>query len=613
MNFSELDLIRGQCGHEWMAQTTDSDQRDGFARTSIAFSSDLLQRMMMVRGCEHDQVEKIDEDMELNLGLSLGRGFHGNKAKKEKEIPCGDPDMKKKNSENGAENFGLQRNDDGSFNFGLEMKNQDLMVEEGVVHNQKQEMLEHQKKRELHALRRQKARKKREEKQLQRAKKEGVVRSSIHHPNKMRNGFVHVPPSCVPFPIRGFGPREEDKRVLETQMSSHREKDRAAKENQCHQNQNQNQPRSDKRDKVCDHGGISCIEDKSSRTSNEIEVMVSSSNCVEPPTSNEISSTSHPSFPILPMPYPFPLLAGSPQPMPLPMGFPFPYMMPYWAPSTGPETSKGASIIPPLSSNVLQPVVTRPFPLFQMPVSGTTPPSWVADSQARPLTGPVQSSHASGASSGRSSSAVSDYESGSSQGTSSNDTKSQSSTSSASKPLHRVSSLSNTQEQTVGSSELSASSQLEPPKSTEAALEKAPSVTAQSALATSTTTATHERQLTEASSSTKSSQQVSASNATTDKTSDPKISEDKRPLTQSSLPKMPCVSTTGPSPNGKTISGFLYSYSRDEVSIVCVCHGTFLSPAEFVQHSGRTDLSHPERHIVVNPSPSANQDASALE
>ena len=123
----------------------------------------------------------------------------------------------------------------------------------------------------------------------------------------------------------------------------------------------------------------------------------------------------------------------------------------------------------------------------------------------------------------------------------------------------------------MGSSELSVSSQLEPPKSTEATLEKAPSVTAQSALATSTTTAKHERQLTEASSSPKSSQQVSASNTTTEKTSHPKISEDdKRPRAQSSVPKMPCVSTTGPGPNGKTISGFLYSYSRDEVSIVCV-------------------------------------------
>lgn len=612
MDFSEFGLIRGQCGLDWMAQTTDSDYREDFSRTSIAFSSDLLQRLIMGRGCEHDQAEKIDEDMELNLGLSLGRGYHGNEAKKEKEVPCGDPDMKKKNSENCAEQIGLQRDSDGCFNFGLEMKNQAVMMEEDMLHNQNQDMLEHQKKRELHALRRQKARKKREEKQLQRAKKEGVVKSSIHHTNKLRNGFVHVPSSYVPLPTRGtvFGAREEDKRVLETQMSSHREKERAAKESQNHQNQNQ--PRSDKKDKVCDHGGISCIEDKSSRTSNEIKVMVSSSNGVEPPTSNEISSTSHPSFPILPMPYPFPLLPGS-QPMPLPMGFPFPYMMPYWGPPTARETStKGGGVIPQMPPSVLQPVATRPFPLFQIPVSGT-PPSWVADSQAPPMTGPMQSSHASGASSGRSSSAISDYESRSSQGTSSNDTKSQSSTSSASKPLNRVSSLSNMQEQTVGSSELSASSQLEPPKSTEAALEKAPSVTAQSALATSTTTATHEIQLTEASSFTKSSQQVSASNATTDQTGNPNISEDKRPPIQSSLPKMPCVSTTGPGPNGKTISGFLYSYSRDEVSIVCVCHGTFLSPAEFVQHSGRTDLSHPERHIVVNPSPSSNEDASALE
>ena len=47
--------------------------------------------------------------------------------------------------------------------------------------------------------------------------------------------------------------------------------------------------------------------------------------------------------------------------------------------------------------------------------------------------------------------------------------------------------------------------------------------------------------------------------------------------------------------------------------VLFVCHGTFLSPAEFVQHSGRTDISHPERHIVVNPSPYANQDASAME
>ncbi|KAK9138410.1 hypothetical protein Sjap_009004 [Stephania japonica] len=73
------------------------------------------------------------------------------------------------------------------------------------------------------------------------------------------------------------------------------------------------------------------------------------------------------------------------------------------------------------------------------------------------------------------------------------------------------------------------------------------------------------------------------------------------PRTQS-LPPMPCVSTTGDGPNGKTINGFLYKYNRTEVSIMCVCHGSSFTPAEFVKHAGGTDVSHPLRHIVVTPS-----------
>ncbi|KAJ7961585.1 Ninja family [Quillaja saponaria] len=69
-----------------------------------------------------------------------------------------------------------------------------------------------------------------------------------------------------------------------------------------------------------------------------------------------------------------------------------------------------------------------------------------------------------------------------------------------------------------------------------------------------------------------------------------------------SLPQMPYVSTTGNGPNGKTVTGFLYRYTNSEVSIVCVCHGTTFSPAEFVQHAGGTDVSHPLRHITVIPS-----------
>ncbi|XVF21338.1 hypothetical protein REPUB_Repub12eG0082200 [Reevesia pubescens] len=67
------------------------------------------------------------------------------------------------------------------------------------------------------------------------------------------------------------------------------------------------------------------------------------------------------------------------------------------------------------------------------------------------------------------------------------------------------------------------------------------------------------------------------------------------------LRNMPCVSTTGNGPNGKTINGFLYRYTKSEVSIICVCHGSSFTPAEFVQHAGGSDVSHPLRHITVIP------------
>lgn len=84
------------------------------------------------------------------------------------------------------------------------------------------------------------------------------------------------------------------------------------------------------------------------------------------------------------------------------------------------------------------------------------------------------------------------------------------------------------------------------------------------------------------------------------------VGKPPKPQTQSqntpSLPHMPCVSTTGNGPSGKTINGFLYRYTKTEVSIVCVCHGTSFSPAEFVLHAGGTDVSQPLKHITVIPS-----------
>ncbi|GFZ10914.1 ABI five binding protein 2 [Actinidia rufa] len=70
-----------------------------------------------------------------------------------------------------------------------------------------------------------------------------------------------------------------------------------------------------------------------------------------------------------------------------------------------------------------------------------------------------------------------------------------------------------------------------------------------------------------------------------------------------SVDNMPCVFTQGDGPNGRRIDGILYKYGKgEEVRIMCVCHGNFLSPAEFVKHAGGTDVAHPLKHIVVNPS-----------
>ncbi|KAI0501137.1 hypothetical protein KFK09_016080 [Dendrobium nobile] len=83
------------------------------------------------------------------------------------------------------------------------------------------------------------------------------------------------------------------------------------------------------------------------------------------------------------------------------------------------------------------------------------------------------------------------------------------------------------------------------------------------------------------------------------------MSQVSRDMKTNIMEEMPCVSTKGDGPNGKRIEGFLYRYKKGEdVSIVCVCHGSFLSPAEFIKHAGGGDVDHPLRHIVVNPSTS---------
>lgn len=75
--------------------------------------------------------------------------------------------------------------------------------------------------------------------------------------------------------------------------------------------------------------------------------------------------------------------------------------------------------------------------------------------------------------------------------------------------------------------------------------------------------------------------------------------------TSTGLVDMPCVFTKGDGPNGRRVDGILYKYGKgEEVRIMCICHGSFLTPAEFVKHGGGGDVDRPLRHIVVNTSSS---------
>ncbi|XAR65542.1 hypothetical protein NMG60_11009696 [Bertholletia excelsa] len=61
---------------------------------------------------------------------------------------------------------------------------------------------------------------------------------------------------------------------------------------------------------------------------------------------------------------------------------------------------------------------------------------------------------------------------------------------------------------------------------------------------------------------------------------------------------MPNVTATGIDSNVRKVEGFLYDYTG-EVKIVCVCHGRFLSPAQFVEHPTGFNVANPLQHIKV--------------
>ncbi|CAN4096634.1 unnamed protein product [Withania somnifera] len=77
-----------------------------------------------------------------------------------------------------------------------------------------------------------------------------------------------------------------------------------------------------------------------------------------------------------------------------------------------------------------------------------------------------------------------------------------------------------------------------------------------------------------------------------------------------SYPNLPWVSTTGPGPNGRTISGVTYRYTPTQIRIVCACHGSHMSPEEFVRHASE-EQSSKEGGTGVSSFPSSNPAASA--
>ncbi|THU70687.1 hypothetical protein C4D60_Mb08t27600 [Musa balbisiana] len=65
-----------------------------------------------------------------------------------------------------------------------------------------------------------------------------------------------------------------------------------------------------------------------------------------------------------------------------------------------------------------------------------------------------------------------------------------------------------------------------------------------------------------------------------------------------SFPDLPWVSATGPGPKGKTISGVTYKYSKNQIKVVCACHGSHMSPEEFLRHAS-ADAMNPENSMSL--------------
>nr|XP_010905136.1 uncharacterized protein LOC105032389 [Elaeis guineensis] len=290
--------------------------------------------------------------------------------------------------------------------------------------------------------------------------------------------------------------------------------------------------------------------------------------CPHPNNQNPVAYGSHP-FTAMAMQYPYHRV----QYLPIPNGLGFSFVMPCWAPAVSRVASNGST---DAEMNVLQQVARRISPVSVPAVSADGGISGARYLDMKGGNGIGVNGAPLSINSPRScSSGLSDHKSGSLPGSCiSTDTRSHSTHTMAEKPGSQPSSQ-------VSNSQRHASPL---PKGSDEGTEKIITSTAGSSLVLNSATSA----MGKLDRATSVNKPISSA-------------EDQNPNGSSSLPRMPYVSTTGNGPNGRTITGFLYTYTKSEVSIICVCHGSSFSPEEFVRHAGGTNIAHPLRQIVVVP------------
>ncbi|XP_006848485.2 uncharacterized protein LOC18438233 [Amborella trichopoda] len=513
--------------------------------------------MMMARDFGTEEMER-EDGVELSLGLSIGGSFRRSQEKVGFNGACNSDLKITETKERESVVHGGER-ETGVIPNGFSVFNAFENREGGS------ELMEQQRKREMHALRRQEARKKREEKQ-------------------QKKGFPKV----------SNGVSLEDRSTLEAQELACRVKDRQVRERELGRSERKSVLQKEEEEEGRER---KCGSEKQNLTLN-----------INQQENNPCGYAPPAGFPV----YPFQFIPNSHhhhvQYLPFANGFSFPYVMPCWtpvAPGSGnpnhnPNSQDGGSSNG--SGTVFQPIPCRSIP-------HPNPNSSSEESKKSGKDG-VKQELSSIASQG-SGSAISDYESGSPQGGSSSDMRSNSSHSHSDRGPN-IRSLSN-QIPANGSSHPSAIS--EPSTSSHKVAEEAPDKSsahsspgkAQSLKPEPDLGSITQPQIPES----KPIEPISSSAQGTLKTRpEPNLGlviqtkqceringQEKKVA----LPHMPCVSATGDGPDGKTINGFLYRYTKGEISIVCVCHGSFLSPAEFVRHAGVTDVSQPLKHIIMAP------------